>query len=174
MIVNADRWAHEFRTEAQFAIDNKDIYITIENQSGVRWYHVAIIHRREGNANFQTYLGNGQSLKHRTTEVPIGRGPFSSFVAGALDALKVDGLSDIIDWRLEKILYFCEVFNGGGYSRLGLPSPYLWGGTNIQERGKFTSDHHLDRTVWDTQPGCAPLLMAIAALDTTIRFERET
>lgn len=163
----------EFEDYAQFAIHNKTRYVEIADASGVPWEMIAVIHRRESNSRFDTYLGNGQPLSQVTTEVPRGRGPFhgpNAFFDGAIDALKVDGLSSVKDWRLEKMLYFCQAFNGFGYHG---PSPYIWGGTNIQERGKYIRDHVYDPNAWDTQPGCAPILWAIAQLDNTVHFTRE-
>ncbi len=164
----------EFQREAKYAVANKAQYQQVEVATGVPWAMIAVIHRREGSADFGTYLGNGQSLKRKTTIVPEGRGPFPNFLAGAIDACKVDGLTSVKDWRLEKQLFYCATFNGWGYELNGLPSPYVWGGTNIQKRGKFIRDHVLDRKVWDTQPGCAPLLWCIAQLDPGITFTRET
>ena len=173
MVIKPERVA-EFRKYAEFALNNIERYRAVEALTGVRWYHIAVIHRRESNADFGTYLGNGESLKHVTRLVPKGRGPFSTFEAGAIDALKIDGLSTVLDWRLEKILYYCELFNGAGYDHMGIPSPYIWGGTSIQVRGKYVADHNFDHNQWDTQPGCAPMLKTIAALDQTIQFIRET
>lgn len=163
-----------FQHYASFAIQHKQQYESIELRSGVKWYHIAVIHRRESDADFDTYLGNGESLHHVTRLVPKGRGPFSSFEEGAIDALKIDGLSSVIDWRLEKILYYCEIFNGTGYDRHGRPSPYIWGGTNIQVSGKYVADGVWDSTVWDVQPGCAPMLKTIADMDSSVKFVRET
>jgi lysozyme family protein len=176
MTIKAGRQA-EFERDAKFAIAHKEQYLAIEQKTGVRWYHIAVLHRRESDADFGTYLGNGQSLARRTTIVPKGRGPFTgpdAFVNGAIDALKIDGLSSVIDWRLEKILYYGELFNGAGYDGHGLPSPYLWGGTNIQQPGKYIRDGVFDRNVWDPQPGCAPMLAVMAKLDPTITFTRES
>lgn len=171
MVINSNRRA-EFVSLANYAVAHKAQYQEVERATRVPWAMVAVIHRREGNGNFGTYLGNGQSLAHRTTIVPRGRGPFSSFLVGAIDALKVDGLTDVIDWRLEKQLYWCTGFNGWGY--WPRPSPYIFGGTSIQVIGKYTSDNVYDGSVWDTQPGCAPMLAEISALDHTVKFVRET
>lgn len=175
MKINASR-AKEFETLARFAVTNKARYKAIEAATGVPWYLIAVIHRREGNANFGTYLGNGQSLSKKTTIVPKGRGPFPSFEAGAIDALKIDGLDKVRDWRLEKCLYYCETFNGFGYANRGLPSPYVWGGTSIQKPGKYLRDGPggWSSTTMDTQPGCAPILKMIAQLDPSVTFTRET
>lgn len=168
----------EFTAQAQFAVDHKAAYQDIEKATGVPWSMIAVIHRREappdrmGDPRFDTYLGNGQTLTHVTTIVPRGRGPFKNFLDGALDALKVDGLSGVSDWRLEKQLFYLTGFNGWGY--YPRPSPYVWGGTNIQVRGKYIRDGVYDPDVWDPQPGCAPLLQMIAKLDPSVTFTRET
>lgn len=165
---------HEFETIAGKILHNKGRYQAIEHTTGVPWYLVAVLHERESDGNFDTYLGNGQSIRHVTTIVPKGRGPFPTFEAGAVDALRLDGLTSIRDWTLEKVLYQAEIFNGGGYDSKGLPSPYLWGGSSVQRAGKYTSDHVFDPNVWDTQPGCAPMLATLAKMDPTVRFARET
>src|SRR5262245_48604654 len=148
MAIKANRRA-EFLRAAQGIVNDKEIYQRIENGTaydligrpghGVPWAMIGILHLRESDRDFSTYLGNGQRLNRRTTIVPIGRGPFlppDAFYKGAIDALNVDGLSSIFDWRLEKALYYFEIFNGAGYHNRGLPSPYVWGGTNIQRPGK--------------------------------------
>lgn len=164
----------EFEALAQRILAHKDRYLTIEAATGVPWYLVALLHTRESNGNFNTYLGNGQRLDRVTTSVPKGRGPFATFEDGAIDALKIDGLTSVQDWRLEKVLYYCELFNGAGYDRRGLPSPYVWGGTNVQKPGKYVSDGRFNPRVWDTQPGCAPILATLAKDDSSIQFVRET
>lgn len=159
---------------ARFAIDHKPRYQQIALRTGMMWPHIAALHRRESDCDFSTYLGNGDPLNEVTTHVPAGRGPFASFEDGAIDALHLDRLDAVTDWRLEKILYYCEIFNGTGYDRHGLPSPYLWGGTTIQKPGKYVADGKWDGRAWDTQPGCAPLLFMINKLDPSDPFARET
>src|SRR5262249_36059853 len=121
-----------------------------------------------------TSLGNGHPLSHKTTHVPKGRGPFETFLDGALDALHLDGLDSVRDWNVEKVLYYCEIFNGTGYDRHGRPSPYIWGGTNIQQPGKYVEDGKWDSHEKDSQPGCAPLLTSIAKIDSSVAMIRET
>lgn len=167
MIINASRRGEATRA-AQYALDHMKIYKEIETATGVPWSMVAITHRREsdaqdalGNPLFTSYLGNGQPLSKRTTIVPKGRGPFTgpnAFVDGAIDAYHIDRLDKIVDWRLEKVLYYSELFNGAGYDARGLPSPYLWGGTTIQQKGKFVADHKFDGRKVDGQLGCCAIL----------------
>lgn len=182
MVIKPER-VREFALEAEYSVSHKDTYLEIQEAAPnkVPWPMLAVIHWREspgdraGHPRFDTYLGNGQVLSQRTTIVPRGRGPFigpHAFRDGALDALKEDDILTVQDWRLEKMLFWITGFNGWGYGTR--PSPYIWGGTNIQIPGKYTSDHHYDPNVWDTQPGCAPLLASIARLDSTIQFVRES
>lgn len=177
MVIKPSRVA-EFEKYANFAIEHKAIYQEVAEATGVQWYHIAVIHRRESDASFNTYLGNGEPLDRITRLVPKGRGPFPGsrgFFDGCVDALHIDGLDKVAPpWPLEKILYFCEVFNGAGYSMKGLPSPYNFGGTNIQKAGKYVADGRFDWSVWDTQPGCAGILWMIAHLDTSVQFTRES
>jgi lysozyme family protein len=173
MLIRPNR-VQELTAYAQFAVAEKKIYFDVEAATGVKWYHVAVLHRRESDANFGTYLGNGDSLKRKTTHVPRGRGPFKTFQLGAIDALKLDGLSSVKDWTIEKILYYSEIFNGTGYDAHKKPSPYLWGATNIQTAGKYVADGVWSASAWDNQPGCAAILFLIAKLDTSVQFVRET
>jgi lysozyme family protein len=176
MTINGAR-VQAFTDEAQFAINNKVTYQVLESKTRVPWQMLACIHRRESDANFKTYLGNGQTLTIRTTEVPVGRGPFSgpnAFIDGGVDAINVEGWGSITDWRLEKQLYYMLLFNGVGSEAWGHPSSYIWGGTNIQQPGKWIRDHIWSSTVMDPQPGCAALLQMIAKLDPTVTFTRET
>jgi lysozyme family protein len=166
-------WVRTFNNEAKFALDHKVRYVEVELVTKVPWEMIACIHRRESDADFDTYLGNGQALDQRTTEVPVGRGPFPSFLAGAIDAIKVEGWGSIIDWRIEKMLYYMLLFNGTGSEAWGHPSSYIWGGTNIQQPGKWIRDHVWSSSVMDPQPGCAPLLYSIAQMDPTVKLVRE-
>lgn len=178
MRIKPDR-VHEFEGIVRSKmLPHKAQYQEIEAATGVPWFFIALTHMRESNQNFGTYLGNGQSLAHVTTIVPKGRGPFTgpdAFKRGAIDALELEGLTHVKDWRLEKILFYLEQFNGWGYAMLHppRPSPYIFGGTTVQQIGKFVADH-VFREVWDTQPGCAPVLQKLAETDSSIKFVRET
>ena len=115
---------------------------------------IAAIHRRESDCDFDTYLGNGEPLDEVTTLVPAGRGPFDTWEEGAIDALTYDGLTEVTDWRLEKMLFHLEKYNGLGYHNKTppLPSPYLWAGTNIQEPGSTSRTASLTPTHGTSNP----------------------
>ncbi len=153
----------------------KPRYQAIANTTGVPWYVIAVLHERESGANFNRQLAQGDPLNRRSTNEPIS-GPFATFAASAEWALAHDHLNKVIDWRIEKILYWCEAWNGWGYwtNHPGTPSPYVWGGTSVQKSGKYIADHVWSSTAWDTQLGCAAMLYEMAKVDPSIKFVRET
>ncbi len=169
--------AETFRGLGEHAIANKARYVGVEIETGVPWMMIAAIHRRESDCDWETYLGNGEPLgPGKTKLVPAGRGPFDSWEEGAVDALTYDGLTEVTDWRLEKMLFHLEKYNGTGYHNQTppLPSPYLWALTTIQQAGKYVADGHFDPDVWDKQPGCCGILYAVHRLDPPAQYERET
>jgi lysozyme family protein len=82
-------------------------------------------------------------------------------------------LHRVVEWRLERVLYQLERYNGWGYHWRGLASPYLWGATTIQQRGKFVADGKFSPTTVDVQLGCAPMIRALMELDPSIQPVRE-
>ncbi|HTV33821.1 MAG TPA: peptidoglycan-binding protein [Methylocella sp.] len=168
----------EARREAQRVLEGRSIYQQIEATTNVPWWFVGLCHYRESHFNFDTYLGNGQSLSRRTTIVPIGRGPFTGpypFVDGAIDALRVEHLAGAVDWSIARTLYRLEGFNGFGYQWKGVHSPYLYGGSTLYgppeaKAGKFIRDHVFDPNVVDPQLGTAVILKTLTDLDPSIEF----
>jgi lysozyme family protein len=152
---------------ASRVVANKDKLMPVQTATGVPWFMVGCMLYRESSLDFNTYLGNGQSLNRRTTEVPAGRGPFSSFLAGAVDAINYEGMQGISDWNIARILYWLERFNGQGYFSHG-NSPYIWSWTNEYTSGKFISDHHYDPSAVDVQGGCAAIIKALIPLDADV------
>lgn len=126
----------------------------------IPWEFIAVAHNRESNGDFNTYLGNGQSLTKKTTIVPKGRGPFNTWEEGALDALLYAPpyAAKNKDWTVGGTLAKLEEYNGLGYAAKGIPSPYLWAGTDQYSKGKYVRDGVYDPNHVDTQLGCAGLL----------------
>jgi len=145
-------------------IKHKDIYKDLESKTGVPWYFIGMLHLRESNCNFNRHLHNGDPLSGRTYRVPAGRPlgkPPFSFEESAIDALKMKGYDKVKNWTIEQCAYRSEQFNGFGYQARGIPSPYLWSGTNQYVRGKYVADHVFDPSVADVQPGVMPVFKII-------------
>lgn len=142
-------------------ISNKQRYDSISKKfmNPIKWYHIALLHEMECTQNFNCYLGNGQPINKKTTIVPSGRGPFSSFELGAIDAIKFDKLDKVQDWSIGNTLYILEGFNGYGYSKYrGINSPYLFSGSNQYVSGKYVSDNKYDSRAVSQQIGIALLM----------------
>jgi lysozyme family protein/peptidoglycan hydrolase-like protein with peptidoglycan-binding domain len=169
----------EASNKAKRLLKGKDIYQQIEAITKVPWWFAGLCHSRESDFDFDTYLGNGQALGRVTTIVPKGRGPFTgpnAFVNGAVDAFRLEGFLGATDWSIARTLFRLEGFNGFGYQNKGVPSPYVYGGSNIYgppeaRGGKFIRDHVFDPNTVDIQLGAAVLLKRLMDLDQSINFD---
>lgn len=141
---------------------NKHRYEDVSKLTGVPWYVIASIHYRESSLNFKRHLHNGDPLTARTTHVPAGR-PFAgnppfAWEESAVDALTMRGLNKPRIWSTPEMLKQLEGFNGLGYQKRGINTPYLWAGTNHYTAGKYIADGKFDATVKDKQLGCAVII----------------
>lgn len=142
------------------ALSYKEAYYDpVQAAIGIPWYVVAAIDMREESFNHTGYLGNGDPWNKKSVHVPAGRGPFTSWYAGAIDALKLRGLEKVGHWDIVTSLIHLEAYNGLGYKSKGVASPYVWAKTNLQVAGKYVSDGSYSSTTWDQQPGCAALIL---------------
>jgi lysozyme family protein len=186
--------AGESRREAKAIIAAAARYRAVEKMTGVPWFVTGIVHVREAGLsdedgdddvepNFHAWLHNGDPMRdhrgkpRRTTHVPAGRppNPDCSWEDGAVDAYQIEGLLHKKDWSPAFVAWLLERFNGFGYRLYHhIPSPYLWGGTIVQTRGKYVRDGHFDPTVMDTQIGGMAILAALMQMDETARFDSST
>jgi lysozyme family protein len=140
----------------------KDKYDEIEQLIKVPWYVTGVVHYRESSLNFKRHLHNGDPLTARTVHVPAGYpktgNPPFTWVESAVDAFKLKYWHTCIDWSIENALNLIERYNGLGYKKKGLPSPYIWSWSNIYKIGKYVADGKFDPDVVDQQCGAAVLL----------------
>jgi lysozyme family protein len=133
--------------------------------TGVPQIVAAASFEREASSNFKLNPAQGWPLNSRSKDVPYN-GPFGSWTAAQLAAYKIDGLDQIgaPNWSWERACYEEELFNGFGYRNHGVPSPYLFGGTNIQKPGKYDADSKYDPNEMDTQLGVIPMMLRMVEL----------
>lgn len=174
---NAHRWANaklirNFSAVAARLVAAKIRYQAVSAKTGVPWEFIAVAHEREASQNWNTQLGQGDPLNRVSVHVPAGRGPFRTWEDGAVDALVncAPFAARNKDWSIGGLLTVLEQYNGLGYASRGIPSPYVWSGTDQYHSGKYVRDGVFDAHVVDEQLGCAGLLMAMKALDPTITF----
>jgi lysozyme family protein len=146
-------------------------YKNVGDQLGnVPYYAIGCLHYRESNFNFQTHLANGDPLTNSTgnpiatTHVPIGLGPYNSWVDAAVGALKHAGWDKIKDWDLVSTIYHLHSYNGWGPEKSHHTfSGYIWSGTQIYTNGKYVQDGVWDPNAPDMQAGCAAILSMLKA-----------
>lgn len=189
---NTARWAKakltrgsEFLPVANSLVKSRDRFLAMSGKTEVPWAVIAVIKQRES-GNDPKFLGNianGQPWTQRTTIVPKGRGPFSSWEEAALDALIncAPQAAKWKDWSPGGALTLLELYNGTGYANgpkdaeTGIvyppqPSPYVWSGTDQYKSGKYVRDHVYKPDVVDAQLGCAGLILAMMEIDPSITF----
>lgn len=183
-VVNGRRWAVAhvnpgkvslFSSVAKRLVAAKARYQAIQKLTDVPWFVIAVIHEREASQRFDRSIAQGDPWNRVSTHVPIGRGPFLSFEDAAVDALVncSPHAARNKDWSAGGAMTLLESYNGLGYASKGVPSPYVWSGTDQYRSGKYVRDHVYDPNTVDAQLGCAGLILAMKALDPTIAFQGE-
>lgn len=145
-------------------------YEAVAARVDVPWYFIGTIHALEASFNFRAHLHNGDfPLSTRTRQVPAGRPlrwlPPSDWESSAIDAMRLMGFAGQSDWSLERTLHRLEAYNGFGYRRLGVPTPYLWSFSGHYDRGKFVADGRFSSTARSQQCGAAVMLKLLAGED---------
>lgn len=150
----------------------------------VPWWFIAVCSEREygGPPHWDKQLGQGDPLNQVSHNVPAGMGPYlthPSDVTPGFDAWTrccVDVLINSApfaakwsNWTIGGVLTLWEEFNGLGYAQRGVPSAYVWSGTDQYTAGKFVEDHVFDRKRVDVQEGCAGILRMMMMQDPTIQ-----
>ena len=153
---------------------NRPRYEQVSKTTGVPWDVIGVIHYRESSLDFRGVLHNGQKIigtGKKTTLVPKGRGPFNTWEEAAIDALMNchPSAGKNNDWSIAGTLDILERYNGLGYRKKGLPSPYLWAGTDQYVKGKYVADGKYDPNHVDQQLGAAPLLMKLREKESLVK-----
>jgi lysozyme family protein len=176
---NAKRWANakpmrNFAPVAKHLVapEAKSQYQAVAARTGVPWAAIAVIHEREASQDWKGSLAQGDPWNRVSVHVPAGRGPFASWEDAAVDALRncPPYAARNKDWSIGGTLTVLEEYNGLGYASRGVPSPYVWSGTDQYRSGKYVRDGVYDSNAVDSQLGCAGLLMAMITLDRSINF----
>jgi lysozyme family protein len=169
-----DEFAEALAWHAKLAQQSRDKYEVVAKETQVPWFFIAAIHTLEASCNFRAHLHNGDfPLTRRTRQVPAGRPlvwlPPSDWASSARDALRLLGFTNQSDWSLERTLYRLEAYNGFGYRKRGVATPYLWCMSNHYERGKFVADGKWNAAAKSQQCGSAVLIKALVDAG-TVKF----
>lgn len=177
---NEKRWANakltrgpEFVPVAKRLVAAKQRYLAVSGLTGVPYPFIAVTHQRESSQDWSGSLAQGDPWNRVSVHVPANRGPFNSWEEAAYDALVNCGpyAARNKDWSIGGLLTRLEQYNGLGYVGRGLPSPYIWSGTDQYKKGKYVRDGVFDPEAVDRQLGCAGLIMAMMQIDPSITFD---
>lgn len=150
---------------AQTVLKHKARYKLVADSVGVPWYLLGCIHALESGNDFKGVLHNGEKIigtGRKTTLVPRGRGPFTSWESAAVDAILSQWRPE--KWGLGEALEFLERWNGLGYRRRGVNSPYLWSMTTLYTKGRFVADGKYDANSVSRQVGACAILKCLEKL----------
>ena len=143
-------------------VRNRAVYVEAGAELAIPWWFVGVIHGLESAFDFDCHLHNGDPLTGRTVRVPKGRpvegSPPFTWRESAVDALRLQRLAGHDDWSIGAALDRLERYNGLGYRRRGLPSPYLWSFSGHYEAGKYVADGRFDPEAVSKQCGGATLI----------------
>lgn len=146
---------------------NRGRYEEVARRTNMPPEMIAALHWRESNGNFNTYLHQGDRLGRPAVNQPRNIPVFHNWEDGAAHAL---GQKRATQEALgitrtttdpAKLAAYAETYNGLGYHGRGVPSPYVYAGTDQYQRGKYTSDGRYNARHVDQQLGVIPMLRAI-------------
>ncbi|MEP2981597.1 MAG: peptidoglycan-binding protein [Lentilitoribacter sp.] len=166
----SDDWSKKSERICEKIIANQARYAAAVQGTKVPWWFIAVLHSMECSLRFDQHLHNGDPLIGRTKQVPKGRPPASSppftWEESARDALEYDRLLRVEDWSLASVMYHWHRYNGinNAYKRNGIPTPYLWSGSQHYRKGKYVADGKFDANAISLQVGAAVLLKALDEL----------
>lgn len=162
----------ELDSVCRVALANQCFYSTVEKFVSIPWPVIAAIHFRESGQNFKCHLHNGDPLSARTVHIPAGRpakgAPPFTWIDSACNALT--GRVQPPAWDLAGCLEFMEYYNGGGYQKRGVNTPYLWDYTDAYTSGLFVADGTFDPTKKESRPGAAAILKTLEAKGVSLDF----
>jgi len=174
MVVRPDH-VHLVDEVAKKLLASKARYLEVTAVDGVPAIYIGPSFEREADNDFTKNPAQGWPLHSRSQIIPHN-GPFPDWKSAAIAAYNLNGLDKVGagNWTWELICYYGELFNGFGYRDYHhMHSPYLWGGTNIQTVGKYTSDGKFDASHMDTQLGIIPLARRMVELDPSLVLTEE-
>lgn len=174
MTINSATLA-EATSTARTLMTGQARFQTVSTLTHVPWPVIAVASSREygflnGKLRWDRSLAQGDPWNHASIHVPKGRGPFETWEAAAYDALVncAPYAARWKDWSIGGTLTLLEEYNGLGYAMRGLPSPYIFAGSNQYTRGKYEADEVFNPFAVDTQLGCAIVLKEMFTLDGSI------
>ena len=145
---------------------NSKRYQVVAQKTSLPVELIAALHWREASGSFDRMMSNGAPLGKKSTIVPYD-GPYDSWEDSAIPPLTqraklaatVELDKDPND--LVALASFAELWNGKGYFNRGVPSPYVYSGTDVYSAGKYVADGTYDAKAVDRQIGVVPMIVKL-------------
>jgi lysozyme family protein len=170
----------------QFAANyetNKARYDAVAKKTGIPSTLVAAIHWRESTGDFTTYLHQGDPLGKQAVNEPNDIPIFYEWEEAAVHALTMPDKAAISEELSmtentrdpAAIATFAEHYNGLGYHKYHseTESPYVYGGTDAYQRGKYVSDGKWSATHKDQQLGVMVMVERLGGADLDIQEDTD-
>ena len=145
------------------ALTNQSTYFAVQGATRIPWPLIAALHSRESDQSFKCHLHNGDPLTARTVHVPKGRPssgePPFTWIQSATDAFAGEWRPS--DWTTPSCLEFLERYNGLGYQKHGVNTPYLWDYTDKYVSGLYVADGSFDTQAKEDRAGCVAILKTL-------------
>ncbi len=142
-------------------IKNQARYEKLSLRTGIPWPLIAMLHNMECGLSFKKHLHNGDPLSAKTVNVPAGRPKNWDPATMDWDDSAADALTEIAKqekWTLAAMAFSAERYNGWGYRKHNVWTPYLWSFSNNYRSGKFVKDGVWSDTAISNQCGFMVLL----------------
>ena len=163
-------WGKTADAIARKIVSKQARYASAVSGTSLPWWFIAVVHAMECSLRFDQHLHNGDPLSARTVRVPKGRpaagAPPFTWEESARDSISFEKLDKVTDWSLASVLFHWHRYNGinNEYKRRGIPTPYLWSGSQHYTKGKYVADHQFDPNAVSGQVGAAVILKALVDL----------
>lgn len=132
----------------------------------IPWWAAAVLNQMESSGRLDRHAHNGDPLMARTVQVPRGRpvappanGKCYTWAESAADAYA--GMANVPWLDLGASLWALERFNGFGYRKQNINSPYLWSYTDQYRKGKYVADGKFDPEAVSKQCGIVPIMKTL-------------
>lgn len=121
------------------------LYGSVKQKTGIPVIVIGTIHYLEANNSFSMSIRDGSKL--------IGKDWVDDAVSVLTPYSLVSG-----NWDVGVSLWMMERYNGFGYRKRGINTPYLWSGTDLYKKGKFVRDGVFDPEAVSKQVGGAVVI----------------
>jgi lysozyme family protein len=156
--------------EIAVKISKEPRYKAVSRATGVPVSLIGVLHQMESDRRFDVSYFNGiDNLRTRTRiaepygQPDTGKPPFT-WEQTAIAAIKYDGL-DGGSMTPGDLCAKAIVFNGLGYERKGINSPYGFAGTNLYTKGKYVSDGRYSASAVSGQIGACVIIKAFEDIE---------